>query len=166
MFKRKILAALVATTTVGFTGYAMNASATDLSATANVTILAPIAIVEDTQLNFGSVAPDTTSGVTVTVAPGGGISSASTPTAGLGGGHAAGSFTVTGITAAAYAVTLPSVDIIFNGMTLNGFTSASSGGFVLGGGTDTLTVGATLAIPAGQVAGPYSTPYTVTVNYN
>ena len=166
MFKRKLLAALVATTAVGFAGYAMNASATDLSATASVVIIAPISILEDTPLNFGTVAPAATVGdtTTVTVAPGGGISSGSTPAAGLGGGEAAGSFTVSGITDATYAVTLPTTDIVFNGMTLNGFLSNNTG--TLTGGSDTLTVGATLSIPGGQAAGIYSTNYDVTVEYN
>ncbi len=167
MFKRKLLAALVTTTTVGFAGYAMNASATELTtATANVTIIAPISILENTQLNFGSVAPAAGAGdtTTVTVAPGGGVSSASTPTAGLGGGHAAGDFTVSGISGSAYVVTLPVADITFNGMTLNTFTSNNTG--TLTGGSDNLTVGATLSIPGGQAAGIYSTNYTVTVEYN
>ncbi len=57
-------------------------------------------------------------------------------------------------------------------MTVTAFTSDPSGTGTLTGGTQTLTVGGTLNVNAGQAAGTYSTassggtPLTITVNYN
>ena len=54
-------------------------------------------------------------------------------------------------------------------MVVNAFTSSTlSGTATLTGGTDVLTVGATLNVGAAQPAGTYTsaTGFTVTVNYN
>ena len=171
MLKRNLKTVLTATAIVGFSGLAMHASATDLPTTARVDVIAPIAIAQTTQLNFGTVAKAAGADVTVTVTPdgaGGSIASGSTPAAGLGGGEAEGEFLVTGIAAATYAVTLPTADIIFSGMTLNGFSSTSANTYQLNGpgGTDRLFVGATLTIPAATANAVYNIPYTVTVEYN
>lgn len=171
MFKRNLKTVLTATAMVGFSGLAMQASATDLPTTAYVNVVAPIGIAQNTQLSFGTVAKAAGADVTVTVTAdgaGGTIASGSTPAAGLGGGEAEGNFTVTGILNATYAVTLPPADIVSAGMTLNGWNSNSANGFALtgGGGTDTLTVGATLTIPAATVNGIYNIPYNVIVEYN
>ena len=55
-----------------------------------------------------------------------------------------------------------------NAMTANSFTTSPSGtGGLLSGGTQTLTLGGTLAVGANQATGTYtSTPVTVTVTYN
>jgi len=48
------------------------------------------------------------------------------------------------------------------------FTSTPSGTGALTGGTQNITVGATLTVAAAQAAGVYTsgTPFSVTVNYN
>ncbi len=53
-------------------------------------------------------------------------------------------------------------------MTVDTFTSTPSGTGSLAGGSQTLSVGATLHVAAAQAAGTYTsaTPFTVTVNYN
>ena len=54
-------------------------------------------------------------------------------------------------------------------MTVDTWTSTPSGtGTLSAGGSQTLTVGATLNVAGSQVAGTYvsGTPFTVTVNYN
>jgi hypothetical protein len=53
-------------------------------------------------------------------------------------------------------------------MIVNTFQSSPSGTGTLTGGSEVLTVGATLNVTGGQVAGTYtsSTPFDVTVNYN
>ena len=157
MFKRKLLTALVATSAVGFGAYSMNASAVDFGATANVTIIAPISVAEGTQLNFGTVVADSAVQTDVIIVPdgaGGAISGASTADVLAGTGAAEGSFTLTGLLNAAYTVTFPP-PVIFSGMTLDTFTSVSANGGTLstGPGQDTLSVGATLTIPAGTAAG-------------
>ena len=67
MFKRNLLAVLVATVAVGF-ALNVNAATPTPAATANAEILTPLSIVEDTQMDFGTIAPDAGGGnVTLTV---------------------------------------------------------------------------------------------------
>lgn len=171
MLKRNLKTVLTATAMVGFSGLAMHASATDLTTDALVNIIDPIQISQTTPLNFGTVAKAANDPVTVTVTPngtGGTVASGSTPAAGLGGGATEGNFLVEGIQDALYAVTLPTVDIVSAGMTLNGFNSIATNGYqLLGpGGTDRVFVGATLTIPSTVASGGYTIPYTITVEYN
>ncbi len=171
MFKRKLLTALVATSAVGFGAYSMNASAVDFGATANVNIIAPISVAETTQLNFGTVVADSVAQTDVTIVPdgtGGAISGASTADVLAGTGAAEGSFTLTGLAGAAYTVTFPA-SVVFSTMTLDTFTSLSANAGTLSGAPgnqDTLSVGATLTIPAGTAPGLYSPVYNITVEYN
>lgn len=172
MFKRKLLAALVTTTVAGFSGYAMNASATTLNnANASVDIIAPMTLVQTTPMYFGNVSPDTTVATTVVLDTANGVTSPGVVKAGMSGTPTSALFTVGGVNGANYAITLPTAAIVFGGLTLDTFVglSASTGaanGGTLGAAGDTFTVGATLTIPAGQAAGNYATTYSVTVNYN
>jgi hypothetical protein len=86
---------------------------------------------------------------------------------------AAASFTVSGQGSYTYSISLPSTCTITDAgshtMTVNGFTSnPATTGALSSGGTQTLTVGATLNVIAGQSAGTYTnaTGVPVTVNYN
>ena len=121
---------------------------------------------------FGSVSVDPTTPGTVILAP------ASTRTV-TGGSDiisssvaTAASFTVTGLAASTYAITLPtSVTVSKTGpaasMTVNAFTSTPLATGLLTAGTQTLNVGATLNMTAGQATGTYTaSSFTVTVNYN
>jgi hypothetical protein len=124
-------------------------------------------------MNFGNVAVSATAG-TVIMTPGG----VRTLTGGVtlpttAGTVTAASFNVTGAPNYTYTITLPStattISYLTNNMTVNAFTSSpSTTGALSAGGTQTLTVGATLNVGASQVAGNYTsaTPFTVTVNYN
>jgi len=144
------------------------------SATATATIVTPIAITKDVDMNFGNVAVQSTTGGTVVLSPAG----ARTPSGGVtlpvsGGTITAASFTVTGVSGYAYTVTLPSTTLTItsgsNTMTVTDFTSDPAGNAgLLTGGTQTLNVGATLHVSAAQPAGTYvsGTPFNVTVNYN
>jgi hypothetical protein len=53
-------------------------------------------------------------------------------------------------------------------MTVSSFTSSPSATGTLTGGSENITVGATLNVAAGQASGSYvsGTPFNVTVNYN
>jgi hypothetical protein len=53
-------------------------------------------------------------------------------------------------------------------MTVSAFTSTPSSTGILTGGSETLNIGATLNVAAGQVPGVYSnaTGFDITVNYN
>ncbi len=145
------------------------------TAAASATIITPITIVKNVDMNFGNVAVSASLAGTVVLAPAG------TRTTGGAGGVtlpvengtvAAASFTVSGQATYTYAITLPSSATISSGsntMTVNGFTSSpSSTGTLSSGGTQTLNVGATLNVTAAQASGTYtnSTGVPVTVNYN
>ncbi|MBS0027752.1 DUF4402 domain-containing protein [Chitinophaga sp. 22321] len=144
------------------------------SATATATIVTPISIVKDVDMNFGNVAVQSTAGGTVVLTPAGvrsrtgGVTLPSTAT----GTVTAASFTVTGTGSYSYSITLPSTALTItsgsNTMTVTNFVSNPTGVGTLTAGTQTLTVGATLNVSAAQAAGTYvsGTPFDVTVNYN
>ena len=169
--KRLILSTLV------LTGFAINANAqATATATATATIVTPISITKTADMSFGNIAVQTASGGTVILSPAGGR------TTGGGGGVTlpattgtvtAAAFTVNGNGSYTYAITLPSSAVtltrVANSETMDAtaFTSTPSGTGTLSGGTQNLTVGATLTVAAAQVPGVYnSTNFNVTVNYN
>lgn len=166
--KKLILFAVIL---VAFTAAAFaQASATSSAA---ATIVGPIGITNTTVMNFGNVAVSTTVPGTVILAPAGTRS----PTGGVTlpattGTVAAAVFNVTGADGYTYAITLPATPTTISfgaiNMTVDTFTSTPSGTGSLAGGSQTLSVGATLNVAAAQAAGTYisATPFTVTVNYN
>lgn len=144
------------------------------TATATATIVTPISISKTVDMNFGNVAVQTATGGTVLLTPGGSRTSTSgvtLPTA--AGTVTAATFTVSGVGTYTYSITLPSTALTItsssNTMTVTDFISSPSPiGTLAAGGTQTLTVGATLNVAAAQPAGVYvsATPFNVTVNYN
>jgi hypothetical protein len=143
------------------------------SATATATITTAIAIGAGSDLMFGLIVP-AASLTTVTIDPTvSGYSSRTGSAAFLIGAGGAGpsSFVVTGSDALTYTITLPANGIVTlegpgNGMPVYGFTSSPSGIGALTSGAQTLTVGATVDVGAGQSTGAYSGTYAVTVAYN
>lgn len=148
------------------------------TASATATIVTPIAIAKTVDMNFGNVAAGASLG-TVVLAPGGGRSTTggvSLPA--VAGTVTAASFNVTGQALFTYAITLPGAATTIasgaNTMTVTNFTSnPTPTGALDATGAETLTVGATLNVAAGQPAGVYSSgnaggsgDFTVTVNYN
>ena len=144
------------------------------TASATATIVTPISITKTVDMNFGNVAV-TSNGGTVVLA----TNSTRTLTGGVTlpnvtGTVTAASFTVNGTADYTYAITLPSsATTIYNAnletMSVDGWASTPSAtGTLDGTGAQTLNVGATLHVAAGQQEGVYtsSTPFTVTVNYN
>ncbi len=146
------------------------------TASASATIITPISITKTVDMRFGNVAVSATIAGTTVLAPAG------TRTTGGAGGVtlpattgtvSAASFTVSGQGSYTYAITLPTTATITDAsshtMTVNAFTSSPSAtGLLSAGGTQTLTVGATLNVAAAQAAGTYTnaTGVPVTVNYN
>jgi len=164
-----IMAILVLTLLAGTTF----AQATD-AATATATIVAPIGIANSIDMNFGTVAVSTSLG-TVVLTPAGSRSVTGGVTLPVVTGTvAAAEFDVTGEGAYTYSITLPSGDYTITRvsgaetMAVNTFTSTPTTTGTLSGGTQTLTVGATLNVAGSQVAGVYTngTGFDVTVNYN
>ena len=152
--------------------FAMNAIGQSSSATATATavIVSPISISRTADLSFGNIIADTDGG-TVTIAPDATRTLTGLASPSVTGTITAASFTVTGLDAATYAITLPATHTISSGgndMTVDTFTSTPDGTGTLTGGTSTVDVGATLNVNANQPAGTYTNAagFTVTVNYN
>ena len=148
--------------------YSQTALAADVTGTATANVLAPLAISQTTQMNFGDVAGDATSATTVVLTTAGATSSVDGAYA-LNGSGAAGAFNVTGSGTLAYDITLPvgAVTLTSGGdtVTVDNFIDSKGGSSSLTGGADSFTVGATLNLGAAQAAGTYNGNYTVTVEY-
>lgn len=145
------------------------------TAASSATIITPIAITNSAALNFGSLAVSSANG-TVLLTP------LETATRTEGGGVtlplisepvSAAKFTVTGLAASTYSISLPTGDITLtdggtNTMTVGLFTSTPSISGTLAGGSDDIYVGATINVAGDQAAGAYtnSADLAVTVNYN
>jgi hypothetical protein len=88
-----------------------------------------------------------------------------------GGSAASAQFTVSGTPGAAYAISLPAngtVALTGPGadMALNGFLSSPTPlGTLSGGGSQMLSIGATLSVGSNQTPGSYSGSFNVTVTY-
>jgi hypothetical protein len=170
---RFFLLNMVIILTVGCQKTAFAQATATASASANV--IAPISMTKTVDLNFGNIAVSVSAGGTVVLVPSG------TRSAGGAGGVtlpvtsgtvAPATFTISGNASYTYAITLPSTVTITNGsnsMTVNGFSSLpASTGTIGTGGTQNLTVGATLNVSPAQNPGTYTnaTGVPVTVNYN
>lgn len=143
------------------------------NATVSATIVTPIQIVKNSDIDFGNFA---TNGGTGTVVLGADNTGARTSSSNISMPNATGvvkaaGFTVTGEGNAAYSITLPSSGVlIYNGaekMVVDGFTCSASK--VLSGGKEIIYLGATVHIGAAQALGTYSSlgsGIEVSVNYN
>lgn len=136
------------------------------TAQAAATIIAPMTITKNVDLNFGNVASGSSAGSVVLST--GGLRTASNvilPTA-VPGTVSAAEFTVSGLDGSGYVLTLPASTTITSGtesMIIDTFTADATE--ILTGGTETFKVGATLKLAAGQAAGAYTGSFTVTVDY-
>jgi methionine-rich copper-binding protein CopC len=170
---RKIISIVTLITAVVAVSTNASAQVTSEAATSGATIVAPISIVKDIDLNFGNVAVSGTAGTVVLSTAG-----ARTFTGGItlptqDGSVTAAKFTVGGESDYTYAITLPaSIELAgvtaANKMTLDSFVSLPLTTGQLASGTQTLLVGGTLNVLGGQPADTYSndTDLKVTVNYN
>ena len=156
-------------------GFSANSFAQSfVTATSTATIITPISIAKNLDMNFGNIAVNpTTPGGTVILSAS--ASPVRTPTVGLTlpavtGLVQAASFTVTGEGSSVYTITLPnSISLTGPGAAMaitpncsvSTLTSAA-----LTGGTQVFYVGGTLTVAAVQVAGAYSGTFSVNVNYN
>lgn len=135
----------------------------------------PISITENRVLHFGTITVSASVAGTCIVAPTG----SRTATGGVGLANlsptaTSAAYTVSGSANLAYSITLPTSNIVATRqggtetLTVNAFTSNKSGNVSVLSATssDTFTVGATLNVSAGQVAGLYQGNFNVTVAYN
>ena len=142
-------------------------------ATATATIVTPISISKTADMSFGNLAVDAVTGGSVELAPDGSrLATGNVSLPATTGTVSAAAFTVTGNAGYTYAITLPANVVLmhsgtFESMMADTFTSTPSGTGTLTGGTENITVGATLWVAAGQLDGVYtSSDFDVTVNYN
>ena len=129
---------------------------------------AAITVSTRTNLGFGQIVASGVAG-TVIVTPTGGRSSTGGVVLGNGFGVSVASFTVTGDADATYNITLPNSCELAGAtatMTADSFTLGPAGVGNLGiTGEQTVTVGATLHVAAGQAAVAYSGSFSFTVSY-
>jgi uncharacterized membrane protein len=157
-----------------FAGITISAYAqVSATATASGTIVGPIGITNTADMNFGNVAVSAVAGTVVMTPAAVRSTTGGCTLPAITGTVAAGAFNVTGAANYTYAITLPGAATTItsggNTMTVDTWTSTPSGtGTLSAGGSQALTVGATLNVGASQAAGSYvsGTPFTVTVNYN
>lgn len=137
---------------------------------ASVSWAAAIAISNTQGLVFGRFVGG--SGGDVTVSPAGGRSASGGVVLVPSGPGTAAQFIVSGDANLSYAISLPGNGVVVlasgaNSMAVNNFTSSPSPTGTLGaGGSQTLSVGATLSVGSNQASGSYSGTFDVTVNYN
>ena len=141
------------------------------TATASANVVTPIGISKTADMSFGNIAVSSVGGTVVLDTNDGTTATGGVTLPATAGTITSASFTVTGETDYTYAITLPTTATITDAvstetMTLSDFTSSPSVTSTLTGGTETLTVGATLAVIAAQVAGAYTGDFDVTVEYN
>jgi hypothetical protein len=146
------------------------------TATATATILTAISITKVVDMNFGNISVQGQTGGTVILSTSGVRSATGGVTLpATGGTVTAAAFTVNGAAMYSYAITLPQTPLVIalsskgsTTMTVSAFQSTPSITGTLTGGTQNLTVGATLNIAAAQAAGLYTSTigFAVTVNYN
>jgi hypothetical protein len=167
----KRLAVLGVFITLVVTGTAV--AANNATANANATIVSPIAIVNNTPLEFGNIVAGIASGTVQVPAVTG------TPVRVFGGGATgasgiaitAASFTVTGNSGAGWNLSTAPASVA-GGLTSGALApmpctltySATTG--TLTGGTATFYVGGTLSVAASQAAGSYTATFNVVAAYN
>jgi len=170
MKKISILVSLVALFAIS--SITVNAQVTATAST-SATIITPIAIEKTVDMNFGNVAVSPDDAGTVVLSTEGTRSKTGGVTLPVTTGtFTSAEFNVTGETDATYSISLPAAEIsLSNGtetMTVGNFISSPTTTGVLTGGAQTITVGATLNVAAGQASGIYTndSDLFVTVNYN
>lgn len=143
-------------------------AATTANGTATAEVLSSLVVTPVDDLRFGQIAANTGGTVTVnadsTVSSTGGLVSTGT--------RGPGSFSVVGTPNSMVVVSFPSASATLTRsggtetMTVGGFNTDPNGAFQLSGtGTGTFTVGGTLGVASGQVAGLYSGSFQVSVEY-
>ncbi len=155
---------------LGFTSASFaQSTATNATANASATLLTPLSITKNIDLNFGNVASSNESGTAVLT-----TASVISRTGGVaileGITPSAAKFTVLGASSETYSMQAPSSIKLKSGSTeldLSLVYDKASTGNVLTGGSSIILVGGTLSIPANTVAGTYTntTDLKITVAY-
>jgi len=165
-------AALVSTIALGTfaASYSFAAPVSD-TATTSATVVAPIAITQAQNMEFGAFAASDGGTVTLTTA---GAISATGPVLTNAASATAAEFTVTGVDDATFSIAIADDDLTSGDDTmalttvhdLDASSQDNPGTGTLTGGTQTIYVGGTLAVAADQAPGAYTGTVTATVDYN
>lgn len=134
----------------------------------------PVSILQNTDMNFGTIAVSSSAGSVVLSTSGSRTASGGVFLPSFTGTVTAAQFTVSGGPNYTYAITLPADFTLYESgvgpasMIVNAFTSIPSTTGSLKAGTETIFVGATLNAEASQAAASYSNAagLEVIVNYN
>jgi Mat/Ecp fimbriae major subunit len=170
----KLYSAILAGTAVlAVTLGASSANAATATGHANATIVEQLSVTEDTQMNFGVLAPTNTAGTVALTTAGVRTCNANVTCINGIGTVAAGAFHASGAVGANITLSVDTSTTLNNtsgtgSMTLNGISlSAASGTGVLNAsGRFDFTVGGTLNVGANQNSGVYTGTYNVTANYS
>jgi len=150
---------------LGVADSASGAFATDLTGNADAEIQTAISIVENTTMDFGTIAVDGTGG-TVSISAAAAVTGPAGYT--FSGAPAAGNFTASGDASTAVTISFTAGSLTGPGtaMTLNNLAHDAGGTPTTNGSGDLVfNVGGDLVVGVAQVSGAYSGTYTVTVNY-
>ena len=171
-FKRLLVCSVIAGVSLP---YAV-ANAVTVSNNAAVTIVTPITLTANNNMNFGKVTRPATTG-TVVLGSSGAISSLTGGITSVGGTPAAGTVNITGDSTQTVSVTVSNTSTVA-GVSLSNFTGTFGGrtlasntltAATLTGGVDVMRLGATLTINSvapGFTTGLKTPTYDVVVNYN
>jgi hypothetical protein len=159
----------IAIAVIGFSATSFAQSSATADATA--TLITPISIAKDVDLNFGTISSSATDG-TITISNAGVASQTGGATLISGGAaRTAAKFTVTGESGSTITVSCPTTINLTSGsntLVVNAIAPDSGATTAIGsGGTKVINVGGTLVVPGASVGGVYTntTDLTVTVNY-
>ena len=133
---------------------------------------APLSILKNTDMNFGTIAVSSAAGAVVLSTFGSRTASGGLFLPSFTGTVSAAQFTVSGEPNYTYAITLPIDFTLYESgvgpasMVVNAFSTSATGNLTVG--TETVLVGATLNAGASQTAGSYTNAagFEVIVNYN
>jgi hypothetical protein len=163
-------AALAATVVAASPAFAQQAPAT---ATAKGTVLQSLTLVKQTDLDFGTVAPDLNNPGQVVVDPDSGVRTTSGSVTALPGGFSRAQFDGSGTVGKTVQITLgqPAGGVIVNGgnsipaaLALDSASAAPTRS-IPAGGVYSVYVGGTFGIGANQPSGVYSAQFDVTATY-